>query len=429
MKDKSWPWIVLLCLCVCFAVFSVLMLLLGNPSGQLQQSTAATPNPTDHAAAQFNALFSNPDWEELYTLAGIPDTQFENASTYANHMTDLVGDSTLTCQEVYTDLPNTHRYLVYCENQKIAAYTLTEPGWTLGKMELFFDRTVSITVQTPPDYTVFINGVALDDTYTVRTLQTKAENYLPEGIHGIRQRLQTVTDLLCAPTVTAVDANSDPVELICANGIYCLNEEQPAQITQQMTDFLSAAATADARYAIGEIRDDELAVYFDASTDLYHMLTDNPRNLQKYTSSSVTDITVGEFVQYSDTLFSANVKLTQKIIRTSGTLKTYTMDKTYFFILTEDGEYRVTAYTNEHMTDLVETVRLTFITDSEPVSMSVDSTVQTVITPTIVNEDTFLGWATRTEDENGTVIYTIRIRPDGTALGKLEPMTLYPVSQ
>lgn len=427
MRHKTWPWIALLCLCACFALFSVLMLVLDTPSQQPHQPSTTPPDQTDHAAAKFEALFSDPDWEALYSLASIPDTQFENATTYANYMTDKVGDIPLTCQEVRTDIPQTHRYLVNCGTTKIAAYTLTEPDWALGKMELFFDRSVSITVQTPPDYTVFVNGAALDETYTVRTLQTKAEKYLPDGLHGIRQRWQTVTGMFCEPTLTAVDANGSTVKLIYADGIYQLADEQPAEITQQQIDFLSSAAKADARYAIGAIREAELAKYFDESSDLYQMLTDNPRNLQKYTSSSVEDIVVGEFVQYSDTLFSANVKLTQKIIRTSGTLKTYTMDKTYFFIRTVSGEYRVTAYTNEHMTDLIETVRLTFVTDSEPVSMVIDATAQTVNPPAVDNADTFLGWATRSVSEDGTIVYTVRILPDGTVLGELEPMQLYPV--
>ena len=389
--------------------------------------TTTTAASVDPAAAKFQSLFADPDWQMLYNLAGIEDTPFENAATFVAYMMEAVGESDLSCQEVYTDLPNTHRYFVYCGDEKIAAYNLAESDWSLSDLELFYDRPVSITVQTSPDHTVYINAIALDESYTIRTVETKAENYLPDGIHGTRLRWQTVSDLLRMPQITVLDASGSPVDVTLNpdTGIYQTAEPESAVISQQQIDFLTAAATADARFALKEITKQELALYFDASTELYDMLVTNPRFVQDYTSSSVENMTIGEYVQYSETLFSANVKLIQKIIRSSGTMKSYAMDKTYFFTLT-DGEYRVIAYTNEHMTDQVQTVRLIYnLPSGETVSYMADINTLTVSVPDM---DTDLqGWATKTQLNENTVQFDVRVLPDGTVLGELQPLMLYPV--
>lgn len=429
MKNSRWPWITLLSLCAAFAVICVMVALLDGSSPQPQPSTPAAPQWTDHAEENFQALFANPDWESLYALAGMEDTPFENAATFASYMVDRVGQTPIQYREVRTDLPNTHRYILSFGSELLGSYHLTEPDYTLSDLTFSATRNVRVTIQTPQDYTVFVNGVALDDAYTVKTLETKAEKYLPNGIHGKRLRWQTVENLLCTPEITAADADGKPVELVFANGVYCLQEDQPAQITQQQIDFVTAAATADAQFAIGEISKTDLAQYFDITSSVYLMLITNPRNLQKYTSSTVEDIEVGEFMQYSDTLFSANVKLTQKIIRTSGTLKTYTMDKTYFFALMGNGQYLVTAYTNEHVTQTVEKVRLTFHTGSQPVSMFIDTENRTIAAPQVENPENFRGWGSYHVEDDGTVLCIIRIMPDGKLLGDAVPLTVYPIYQ
>jgi hypothetical protein len=181
-------------------------------------------------------------------------------------------------------------------------------------------------------------------------------------------------------------------------------------------------------YALAGISNKELAEFFDSKTDLYKMLTENPRNYQKLQSISVEDVEVGEFCQYSHTLFSANVKLTQKIIRANGTLKTYHADKTYIFELQENGEYRVIAYTNEHLTEKVEQVKLTFVmADEELMTQMVDMNATSVTGPDMSQYRGFCGWAVETPCEDDSIQATIRILPDGTVLGGLEPMVLKPI--
>jgi hypothetical protein len=77
------------------------------------------------------------------------------------------------------------------------------------------------------------------------------------------------------------------------------------------------------------------------------------------------------------------------------------------------------------MTEQVEQVCLTF---EGGVSIMVDVDASAVSVPP-VEDGEFLGWATRTTADDGSIIMQVRILPDGTVLGDLEPMTLYPVFQ
>lgn len=435
---RPFPWVLVLFLCVYVSLTALAVTALVHapePSEPLPEPTETIPPEPRHAAV-FEELFADPDWERLYALAGVEDTAYEGSRAYAAFMEAKVSSSALTYSEVFCEDPGVRRYLVFLGEEKIAAFTMSgSPQWALDTVELYYEPAVSVTVETRPEYTVCINGVALDDRYTIRTVATKAENYLPDGLHGNRRQWQFIDGLLIAPEVTVLDENGEAVamELDAQTGTYTLPAEAPAEMTEAEKTAARNAAVADAAFAIGALPSAQLKSYFDENTELYKMLIKNPRNLQKYTSASVDEssIVVSDYCRYSDTLFSANVKLTQKIIRKDGTLKTYKLDKTYFFTHGDSGAYLVTDYTNEHVTETVEQVRLTFATGGEPVSVMVDPADATVSVPevTVPAGEELVGWATKSNSSGDTVTMTVRILPDGTVLGGLEPMELHPVFQ
>lgn len=426
--SSRFPWFLVLFLCLYIGLTALAVTAMVSkveqPEHFFTEPTAAAPAEPD-CQGVFDRLFAQPDWAALYQLAGESGSQFEGAAAYGAYMQTKVGERALIYQEVQSDLVDTHRYLVYLGSEKIAAFTMTGgPDWVLNSLELFYEPTVSVTVEALPEHTVYVNGIALDDSFTIRTIQTLAEDYLPEEVHGYRRKWQTVNGLLGEPEIRVLDEDGALVamERDSETGIYRPQEKTAAELTETEAALARKAAMADAQYAIGAISNAQLKEYFDADSAVYKMLVTNPRNLQKYTSSSMEGIEVGEFYRYSDTLFSVNVKLTQKIIRTTGTLKVYRMDKTYFFTLI-DGKYLVTAYTNQHVTEQVEQVCLTF---EGNMSIAVDADACSVSAPSVEGEG-FLGWATRTTADDGSIIMQVRILPDGTVLGDLEPMTLYPV--
>lgn len=422
-RSVKWPWITALILCACIAVCSAVFTVI-----RIQDSIQ--PQQPDYIRQEFDRLFANPDWAQLYEMSSDKGNPFEDEKAVVAYMEKMVGDQPLLLYENPSLANDVRQFDVFCEDRLIVAFSLNKSDMSFRHINLYLDRLESVFVKVPVDVTVFVNGVALSDQYLAYSMHTKAKDYLPEGVHGLQMKGYFVSDLLMKPTVTAADKDGNSVPLFYdeeADAYYTRFDAAP-QMSEEQRKFVSGAATADALYALAKVSNKELAEYIDSDSDLYKMLTENPRNYQKFQSIWMEDVQVSEYCQYSDTLFSANVTLTQKIIRTSGTLKTYYLDKTYIFELCEDGTYKVIAYTNEHLTEKVETVKLVFrLADDEMMTKMVDVNATAVTVPDMSNFSDFQGWAVETRLDDGSVLATIRILPDGTVLGGLEPMVLQPI--
>lgn len=431
---------------LCFYILLVALFLLG-----IHRLLAPLPQKlSDYEAAQlehqcprfFEELFSNPDWKELYIRAGATDTAYEGAEAYVAYMEAKTQGRELTYREVYNELPGVHLYHVFLGDEKVAAFRLTGgensaselPQWTLDGVDIFFERRESVTVEKKPEHTVYINGVALDDSHTIRTTSTKAEEYLPEGVHGYRLEQQYIEGLLLPPEVLVLDEHGEAVAMTqdTETGIYTPQPSEEPEMTDEEKTLVRNAAVADAQFSVGGVSASELRKYFNASSQVYQDIIDNPVVVQKHQSHSIDEasVVIGEYCQYSEMLFSVNVKMTVNVIRKNGSLKVYPMDKTYFFTCNDDGKYLVTGYTNEKIHEQVEQVRLTFVlNEEESVSFMVPSNADMVSVPElpIPEGEKPVGWATKTEGD--TITMTVRLMPDGSVLGDLEPMTLYPVCQ
>ena len=386
----------------------------------------------------FDSLFADPDWKMLYDLAGGQDTRYEDSAAYAAYMEAKVGGGKLTCRETASDLAGVHKYNVYLGEEKVAAFTMTgsagslteKPQWTLGAVEIFFERTVSVVVEKKPEYTVYINGVALDDSFTIRSTATRAEEYLPEGVHGYRLEQQRIDGLLTQPEVLVLDEHGQAVPMAQdpQSGIYVMQLSGGAEMTEQEKTAARNAAVADALYSMRKITAAELKKYFDENSQVYKDIVSNPMTIQGHKSSYIDEksIAVSEFCRYNEGLFSARVKLTLNVIRKDDTVKVYEVDKTYFF----GGNDPVVGYTNEPVLERVEQVRLTFAINAEEQMFfmeAVETDAVTLPEITIPEGKKLAGWATKTDNGNGTVTMTVRLLPTGEVLGTLEPMVLYPV--
>ena len=393
----------------------------------------------EHQYAQvFDSLFADLDWKMLYDLAGEQDTRHEDSTAYASYMEAKVGGGELTCRETASDLAGVHKYNVYLGKEKVAAFTMTgnagslteKPQWTLGDVEIFFERTVSIVVEKKPEHTVYINGVALDDSFTIRSTATGAEEYLPEGIHGYRLVQQRIDGLLVQPEVLVLDEHGQAVPMAqdAQSGIYVMQLSGGAEMTEREKTAARNAAVADALYSMRKITAAELKKYFDENSQVYKDIMNNPMTIQGHKSSHIDEnsITVSDFCRYNEGLFSARVKLNLNVIRKDDTVKVYQVDKTYFF----GGNDLVVGYTNEPVLERVERVRLTFaINAEEQMSFMALVGTDTVTLPeiTVPEGKKLAGWATKNDEGNGTVTMTVRLLPTGEVLGTLEPMALYPV--
>ena len=75
----------------------------------------------------FDQLFADPDWAELYTMAGCEDTTYENKDHFAAYMAEKTDGETLTFLETSAGIDRTKKkYNVKAGTEKIATFTLTD---------------------------------------------------------------------------------------------------------------------------------------------------------------------------------------------------------------------------------------------------------------------------------------------------------------
>lgn len=395
--------------------------------------------PTAKCEAVFKELFTDPDWQEIYKLS--TDDGKISPADYETYMTDKVGDQELNYIETSAGLSGDKKYIVRCGSEKVATFTLCNqkpdadiPQWELGTVEVFYTAQLSISVVAPPDYTVLVNGEALDDSHVIRTTATKAEDYLPEGVHGYRLSEMEVHALLVEPEIQILDSQGNPVEPEYDEQTRCYRVDiQAPEITEEHSQPLVTAAETYCKYMIGDAKKATLSKYFDSSTQIYQTITQNTTWMQSYASYKLDKAQITDYYCYNDEYYSARVSLKVNVTRKNGTVKEYQLDNTFFMKKT-NGQWLVLDMINSNPQDPVTLVRLTYICNHEVIqSEMVDAHTSKLTLPeiTVPEGKSFAGWFTKVVDEDGVTTTELAFEPteDGTVRlsndSVLEPMTLY----
>ncbi len=428
------------------AAFFVTLLYIMDPlKDWLIRYEASQPNhKRDEIFAQ---LFENPDWKEIYKLAGVDDTTFENSESFANAMEKLVGDTKLTCLETSAGLSGDKKYIVKLGDEKIAAFTLTGgaqsqteiPEWSLGTVEVYFHRTKQVTVARFPGQTVLINGIALDDSYIISTTATLAENYLPEGVHGYRLEQLQVTELLVEPEITLKDPDGSTVSLSQdpETGIYFPAMTEMAPTDEEKALALTATKTYG-EYMIGKTTLSAIQNLFDTKSQFYETIRRSEVGwAQSGAAYAFTEPEYSDFYRYSDTLFSIRLDITLQQTRFDGSVKNYNLNNTLFFQQNDQGKWMVMEATNIAVQETVTQVRIVFKQNDGTVitDLMVDADVSTLELPAVAVPEgqVFVGWVRQEINSVGQTTLTVVFEPseDNTVYlpsgNLLEPAVLYPL--
>ena len=396
----------------------------------------------------FEELFTNPDWEKIYEMAGETDTAYEGSAAYAAYMEALVGDSQLTYVETSAGLTGNKKYLVKLGDKMIADFSLFNsapdadiPEWALNDVNVFYKRNEDAFIFTVPGHTVYINGVALDDSFVVKTTSTVVEEYLSDGLHGYRDQTLYVSGLLVQPQVTIQDENGQPVEVEYDSELGLYREVLPAgaEIPQDARTFVINAAQAYGKYMINA-SGHGLKNYFDTNGQAFKDIVLFERwTVQNYISHEFTDISVDGYYVYSDSLYSARVSMTLKVTHRSmftGAIivKDFPIVTTFFVKDSGNGKWLVDSMTNVDVQQRETLVKLVCLNGSEVLmDAMVDAGSNTIQLPQpeAPAGKEFLGWFTKETDSSGKTTYNLVFAPSETGTVTLpedmdlEPMTLY----
>lgn len=436
--------------------------------------------PTHKADQVFTQYFTNPDWAALYEEYGpIKGYESMDAQEYAAYMQSNVGSAKIIKYKTSAGLSGGEKYVIRAvladgSYYNFATFTLKErnpntsatASWQLSEIKLMAwsknppqrpseptDPTAPTeptpppekpvlyhcTILTEPTNTVTVNGITLDESHIIRSASTKAEEYLPDNLHGFRMVAMYIDGLTEAPNITVTDPAGNPVsgsydEDTCT---YAQDMTRPGIEDAEKTAILSAATTY-CKYMINAATKTELKQHFDSNKQIYATITGNDTWMQSYASYEFPEPqTVSDYYRYSDSLFSAKVTLKLNVSRKDGTVKVYDLDTT-FFMEKQGDSWKAIQMTNVDVQARITLVRLTFMKDDIILqSELVDAQANRLTAPAVTGgeDEIFLGWFTKTVAENGDITMDLKFRPDDS--GKitlpadytLEPMTLYALFQ
>ena len=404
--------------------------------------------PDVRCAEIFEQLFAHPDWSALYDQSGSAGTAFEGKDAYVAHMEQKVGGQALTYQETSAGLSGGKKYFFKLGEEKLGWFSLKGettsdaitaiPDWELDHIELFLNYDNSYRIQAMDGHNVYVNGVPLDDSYTIQKVSTLAEDYLPAGTVGVRMCTYEVNNLMAQPVVTVFDDknNEMPVVFDEEKGMF-IEQTKANTISEEQQETALNAVKAYAKFMIEATTRAEVAKYFDASSETYKVIVKDEKWMQANSGYDFTNEKVADFCMYSDELFSARVQMSLDVTRKDGTVKPYPIDTTLFFELQNNGKWLAYDMTNEDVMAPVGKVRLTFMND-ETTRISSDfypTDAKELDTPmlSVPEGKTFTGWVVQGLDEQGQKIMTVMFEPDETghvilpAGNVLKPMTLYPL--
>lgn len=434
-----------------------MIVLTGWLKGWLVEFEAAQP---DNASVEiFNEYFAEPDWIELYGMANKLEGQsFDSSEAYAAFMEKQLEGARITMVETSAGLSGGRKYIargVYGDDSyyDFATFTLMDKkpegevisDWQLSEVVLRVkighdsDKpsvTYGYSILVDSANTVTVNGIALDESYIVRSVTTKAEEYLPEGMTGYRLTELYIDGLTAQPEVQITDPQGNAVAFAYDEQTRTYSQDlTQEQIPEAEKSALLSAATSYCKFMI-RASDSQLTSWFDTSTTIYKTIVKTDSWMQGYSGYKFGDQKVTGYYRYSDTLFSAKVELTLNVTRKNGTVKVYELD-TSFFMENQNGKWKVVEMTNVDVQEQITQVRVTYLyTDGNQIqSGMVDANAKRLSTPAVTVPDgqVFRGWATKSVGEDGQNIFTLIYQPaeDGTVTlssqSTLEPMVLYAV--
>ena len=423
--------------------------------------------PTLKAEQVFQEVFTDPDWGALYESAGAKDSLYEGKAQYVNYMEQKVGDSKLTYMETSAGLDETKKkFIVKLGDEKVATFTLTDrnkvgnlnlgdltslenikemaddiPDWQLGAVEVFFERVGTYYIVKMGDHTASVNGVELDDGFTIQKATTVAERYLPEGTYGFVTCVQQVDGLMEAPTVVITDKAGEPVEVTYdeASRTFTAKTESNT-ISDEVNEIALEAAKIYSLWMIDEEHDrGAVAKYFDASSNAYSRIVKSTELwMQNHAGYRFENDSVTDYARYSDDICSVKVKTDLIVTRIDGSEKIYAFNQSMFFRKNDAGKWLCFESTNVDVSEPVGKVRLSFKQgDTLLTTDFYETDAKEVITPKLPVPDgqVFGGWVTISQNDNGETVYNVEFQPgeDGTVKlpegNTLKPMTLYALFQ
>lgn len=389
----------------------------------------------------FQEYFGDPDWGKLYDEAGMQDTPYESKEAFVEYMEAKVAGQELICF-LESNGSNGKKCPVYLGDEEIGAFYMTShpeaqpetdpwyykipfakslanklkvQNWTYDGLTLVQPkRELSVSVTTEGDRIVYVNGVALTQAQLTSTTETLAEQYLPEGLHGMRRQSFYEDGFLVKPEVTATDLSGNPIALTeVSPGVY-LEAFIPQEMEPDIQALTIDAAKVYCQYMINATKSYSLSFYFDTSSQLYRSIVSTELWMRSYQTYRFSEPVVSDFYRYSEDTVSIRIVMGLFVRRYNGTETEYPLDTTYFLKKQEDGKYKIFSANDMDLQQATTLVRLRFFVDGQLVdSQMVDTTASQLTLPQVEAPEgkRFAGWYQASTDDAGNQALSLIFLP------------------
>lgn len=392
---------------------------------------------TVQAESTFSQLFADPDWASLYEMAGIEDTTFEGVDAYVSRMEATVGSNSLSYEEVPAE-DGSHAYLVKLGSGTIGSFRMTDqrekdaewPSWQLDHITLEIPRDITVQIRKLDDHTVTVNGIPLDESYTLRIDTLLSEEYTLPGTTGISMELQQVSGLLVTPEIGILDEEGKPCTLVMdpETGIYEEQLPEAAPLTADQERVALDTANAWGAYKLRSASEGNLGLYFDPKENAYQTILSESFWIDAPGGYSVESVDILASQVYGEDHFSAYVSFSAKM---NGTDTLIAKDATFFFELHRGSWTCYEIQPGSVYTEIAK-VKLEFRVDNMEVYYDFYETDRTALyAPLVTAPDghSFAGWGIEAADGSWQTVFIpdetgFVTLPQGTVL---EPMVLHAI--
>jgi len=318
------------------------------------------------AADVFEEYFSGIDSSDrekilkLISVSGIGTSIYENSEKLAEYLSLSAAGKNFSYTEASAGMDaGKLKYNVRISDSdgstKFAAFTLTPNGffskygsplYMLESIELFCTPHESSTIVAPSDYTVYLNGIAVDDNLITET--TVHDGYLPDGVVPITFVSRTVDGLYLSPEITVIAPDGRYAPVTTESGISTAELLYSDSLSTEFSDYVLTAVKTYSSYMQKDASFTACSKYFEKGTDLYEAIRTSATYWAiNHDSFSFEDESASEFYAYDSNTFSCRVKLVH-VLKNSGQedFRDY-IDMTLFFRRAdENSSYLIFDQTN-----------------------------------------------------------------------------------
>ncbi|MBE6885167.1 MAG: hypothetical protein E7487_11285 [Ruminococcaceae bacterium] len=252
-KKRKLRWFpAVVCLIVMFNII-VIYNILEKVWNYLEDYEAAQPTGT---VERYMEELKSGDYAKLMKYTEYTPDKFNTEEDFAEYMEAYLGNTEqLTYTKTSSGTEGTIEYAIYSEqdNIKIQDITLT----ATGNKEAPFDISFGIEylepyyIEAPSHATVYVNGVALDDSYKTgeETLNESFTVILTENVELPSRCFYSIDGLLCPPEITAKDANGKACSVSVNDEGNSYSFSLPLEEGEQFDEYAQLITEATCLYA------------------------------------------------------------------------------------------------------------------------------------------------------------------------------------